>query len=1559
MRKNGLTRLFSVILALALMLTTMPFSAITVNAVTNEFAGGSGTENDPYLISTKQHLNNVRNHLTSFASPYFELTNDIVFEDGDFAVGGEYYNEGKLWLPIGHNTLFNFSGTFDGNGFSIINLKINGQATEHGRYGLFSECAGTIKNLSIKNANITVSGEVGPYYVGGLVGELTVYTGSSEKYGLVENCSFDGNIITSSTDFWNCAAGIVGYASNDTKTINCHNYGEITSQLHASGIVCENNGLISNCSNNGEIVLSDSDSNFTTGIGGICATNHQTIENSYNTGNITVESFTGYHGGIVGENRSITRNCYNMGTVTAFSAGGIAGDNVHGTISNCYNVGIINGEYKSGGIVSSVFSGSVNDCYCLEDSTGFGTIITIPDLQNKELLSYLDFNDIWEFVEGNLYVYPTLKNNPHYILSDNEFQGGLGTEESPYLIASANQLNNVRNHLSSHYRLVRNIDFKNSDFAEGGTFYNDGKGWLPIKKSYTYFTGVFDGNGHTINNLHINYDNTTYTKTGLFSVNSGTIKNLGMVLSEINIISPNSSAYVGGIAGENEGVISECYNTGNIYVESTHSVVGGIVGHNESGGEVINSYNTGTVISKNPTSSSSWGAGIAGINYHKVLNCYNVGYITSDSSTGAIVGMNGSSSDVQVTNCYYSDNVKKGEGVGTTYSTKLTLEEMKLQSSFTGFDFNSIWEISSDSEYKYPVLVHTPMNFIKTFTGILVSQTPYRTQYYKNIEDFNVEGGKLLLLYNDGTSTEIDITSDMVSSYDKTAIGVQTITVTYLGKTATFDVECLEYEYVGNIIASGECGLYGDNLTWQIDSSNTLTISGEGEMANYSWTNWVPTTPWYEYRDSIKKIVVKDGVTSIGSCAFYKLNKATKVTISNDVISFGWEAFYQCANLTYIDYPKNLQKIGNGCFSDCDKLRSAKIPDSVTDLGTSVFSYCSNFESIVFPVGINRLPNAFFYECESLKTIAIPDTVKAIGGNCFYGCINLEKVYFPSALESIEFGVFYGCTKLKDMFLPNNVTTLGNQVFYGCSGLEQLQLPESLTTIPSEMCYNCSELTEVTVPYSVKSIEQRAFYGCTKLKSISLPNGLEKIEKEAFFKCFDLVNILLPNSLISIKENAYGLYRNSQNILTVVPNARIYCYENSVAETYAKTNNIPYSLIRIIINASDCEYTGQAVEPSVEIIIDQIKLQKDVDFTISYENNVNKGTGSANIKFIGDYSSIEGTLKQYFRIGKLVSKCDIDLDKEKYQYHTLLPKVDISSNEQVLNIGSDYELYYSLAGETWKKPTNGTSRYIWDIGKLEVKIIGIGDYIGEHIIEVNVEKFNMSNAGLSTTWTYEGNGSYGSTSYDMKNFEYDGTEKKQSGFRVCDPNDTIDSINYDITYKNNVNVGTATMIITGKGDYYTGKLEKQFEIYPRAISSISVSKKPTKTIYKKGDSIDVSGGKITVYYQDGGQETINMTANMLDGSYNLSMDGIQNIWINYKGASTYFEITVKNIVKGDCNGDGKITITDMLAIKSHILGKSSLSGDLAQAADTNKDGKITITDFIQVKAHILGKSSLS
>lgn len=614
------------------------------------------------------------------------------------------------------------------------------------------------------------------------------------------------------------------------------------------------------------------------------------------------------------------------------------------------------------------------------------------------------------------------------------------------------------------------------------------------------------------------------------------------------------------------------------------------------------------------------------------------------------------------------------------------------------------------------------------------------------------------------------------------------------------------------VVASGDCGENGDNITWVIDTEGVLTISGLGAMEDYTWTNFVPTTPWYEYRSSITKIVVEDGVTTIGSSAFYKLRYVTSVDISEDVLSLKAYAFASCYGIKTINLPSNLQYIANYCFEDCTGLTEIIVPESVTKLGDCVFTGCTSLSNVQLPSNMDTLPRGFFSECESLEEITLPNSITELVSYCFRDCTGLKKVVFPASLTTIGYRAFEGCTGLENVELPETVTSIEAEIFYGCSGLSSIVFSKNIKEIPNGMCYGCTNLEEIEIPANVVTIEKNAFYNCSNLKEVFFHEGLEAVGEYAFYKCNSLETVFIPKTITSFGKKAFGFYKDIYDEITVIPNFKLYVYEESSGVTYAENNGITYSTIDIDISTDQCAYTGAEVTPLIDITIDEEKLVQGRDFSVEYKDNVNIGTAIAKISFMNDYENL-GEMQKDFRIGKVLGKCDILLDKEHYQYHMSVPEITIKSEDYTLVYGTDYETYYTLDGETWKKPNAATSRYLWDVGECVIKIVGLNQYIGVEEVTVEVNKFDLANAKLMTRWTSNGDGSSSSTSFDMQNFEYDGTAKKQSGYRVCDNNDTISADNYEVSYRDNVKPGTAEMLITGKGDYYTGTLTKKFEIY--------------------------------------------------------------------------------------------------------------------------------------------------
>ena len=357
-----------------------------------------------------------------------------------------------------------------------------------------------------------------------------------------------------------------------------------------------------------------------------------------------------------------------------------------------------------------------------------------------------------------------------------------------------------------------------------------------------------------------------------------------------------------------------------------------------------------------------------------------------------------------------------------------------------------------------------------------------------------------------------------------------------------------------DIVASGTCGIYGDNLTWELDSEDTLTISGEGAMNNWEYSSDIP---WDSHRYNIVSVVIEDGVTSIGDDAFCNCDSLTSITLPDSLTSIGDEAFLSCNGLTSITLPDSLTSIGDMAFSYCD-LTSIIIPDSVTSIAGNAFNSCNDLTSInvdsnnkyyasedgvlfnkdksiliqfpeakpaeeyVIPDGVTTIGNSAFEECESLTSITIPDSVTTIGDEAFYDCGSLTSIILPDGVTTIGDEAFYDCGSLTSIILPDGVTSIGDSAFAKCERLTSITIPDGVTSIGNSAFDSCDNLTSITIPDSVTSIGDDAFWSCDGLTSITLPDSLTSIGNYAFSHCDSLTSITLPDSLTSIGDKAFS-----------------------------------------------------------------------------------------------------------------------------------------------------------------------------------------------------------------------------------------------------------------------------------------------------------------------------------------------------------------------------------------------------------------------------------------------------
>ena len=222
------------------------------------------------------------------------------------------------------------------------------------------------------------------------------------------------------------------------------------------------------------------------------------------------------------------------------------------------------------------------------------------------------------------------------------------------------------------------------------------------------------------------------------------------------------------------------------------------------------------------------------------------------------------------------------------------------------------------------------------------------------------------------------------------------------------------------IIASGTCGAQGDNLSWELDDQGVLTISGLGNMANYSGVR----TPWYSYNSQIKIVVIGSGVTSIGRNAFQALTGLTSVSIPSSVTVIGEYAFDNCYKLTEISLPSSVGTIercafysttyvsvdqSNSYFKSTDGALYAKD-------GKTLYHVPDNYTNFIIPEQVETIFDGAFKDCVKLETLTLPSGLKSIGHMAFYNCSNLVSLTMSSNVTKIGMSAFWDCGKLTDVY---------------------------------------------------------------------------------------------------------------------------------------------------------------------------------------------------------------------------------------------------------------------------------------------------------------------------------------------------------------------------------------------------------------------------------------------------------------------------------------------------------------------------------------------------------------
>ena len=317
-----------------------------------------------------------------------------------------------------------------------------------------------------------------------------------------------------------------------------------------------------------------------------------------------------------------------------------------------------------------------------------------------------------------------------------------------------------------------------------------------------------------------------------------------------------------------------------------------------------------------------------------------------------------------------------------------------------------------------------------------------------------------------------------------------------------------------------ESGTCGPDLRWYLTNDGVLTISGKGEMYDYSDDN---RELWYEY--VIERIIIGDGVTTIGENAFRDCSNLTSVTIPNSITEIGGRAFDNCSSLTSVTIPNSVTTISDNAFRGCISLTSVTIPNSVTTIGNSAFSACISLTSVTIPNSIKTIGDEAFQDCGSLTSVTIGNSVTTIGNNAFTN--NNAKIIWltntpPAGYKNVESSIHYVANDL--------YTGLSNKKVYPyLSSIFEVDGIKYVPVSPSERICDAIDCTYTGEPYelkinkkvnykgvdmTVRDINPYTAYICAKIKKAYIDiNG--SIGHSAFNRCANLstVNIEKVNDI--------------------------------------------------------------------------------------------------------------------------------------------------------------------------------------------------------------------------------------------------------------------------------------------------------------------------------------------------------------------------------------------------------------------------------------------------------------
>ena len=782
-------------------------------------------------------------------------------------------------------------------------------------------------------------------------------------------------------------------------------------------------------------------------------------------------------------------------------------------------------------------------------------------------------------------------------------------------------------------------------------------------------------------------------------------------------------------------------------------------------------------------------------------------------------------------------------------------------------------------------------------------------------------------------------------------------------------------------------GTLGDGSEYQFDSNGAL------------YSDFGATLIYVPYVKRVGDYgTVPSSVTRIGNNVFNSAKELTIIDLGNEISSLGNSVFYDCSKLTTVRLGVNVTEIGSGTFQNCvvltsdfnfprltkidanafrgcKQIKNINVGIGITSIGANAFYDCNLLESAFYLPNLTRLEAGTFWTCSKIKTIEIGSGVTFIGNSAFKNCTELTSDFYLPNLTEIENEGFRGSNKIKNIDVGSGLVSIGNYAFNATALESDFNLP-NVETIGVSAFFACNKITTINVGSRLRTIGNDAFRGCNVLTSeFNLPN-VETIGGNAFTNCSIIPTIRIGDKLTSVNTNSFVNCVNlkefyiGNNAITEFP---MFFNNNAIIKKIAIGKNVstfPDNAFNNLLNLEeiwflsdssneiDLSNVGDLNEKLNRTTVLKVYCAKGTTVDEYFKNSGGVTNGKVELIYYNtdDVTDTDAAIPQIMAnnmnravlVGETVTldvtSTSIDGGEISYQWYknstnstdsaTLISGAT-SATYTINNVQtSDAGYYFAEITNTIETEGTTTAKINSKIAQLTVTEIVVLVNAQEPVINTQPSGYNLIKGIAATPLIVSATSQDGGTPlYSWyKNSVNSTTGGTPVGLNATSYTPDVSAVGTNYYYAvvtnfNNKLNGVQTATTTSNVVAVT--------VEGATLSGIAITTEPTKTTYKVGEAIDLTGLVVTGTYSDGSSQAEAVTTANISGFDSSVVAGSQLVTVTVGGQTATFTVAIELSAQQQATKDLEEALAEGIteANIDEVLANLELAGELTLSAE--------------------------